>query len=109
MTNSEPRLTYHEWTVGDRLRAARESVTSDRKRFAEMIGVSPDTIRNYERGYSQPKPPVLIAWCMATGFSRDWIISGRVPAPDGGEGVSATVTLRYQGDNEPISLLKLAA
>lgn len=109
MTNSEPRLTYHEWTVGDRLRAARESVTSDRKRFAEMIGISPDTVRAYERGDTPPKPPALIAWCMATGFSRDWIVCGRVPAPDGGEGVSATVTLSKPRDNWTISSLKLAA
>lgn len=79
MTNSEQQAGYHVWTVGDRLRAARETVTADRTQFAEMIGVSPDTVRNYERGIFKPKPIVLNAWCLATGFNREWIETGHLP------------------------------
>lgn len=102
MTNSEQRAGYHEWTVGDRLRAARESVTSDKKRFAEMVGISPDTIRNYERGVNRPRAVILAAWCLVTGFSREWIMTGRMPGgPDGGGEVSAPVTLRQRRHPRP--------
>lgn len=95
MTNSEQEAGYHEWTVGDRLRAARESVTSDRKHFAEMIGVAPGTIRNYERDIYKPKRPVLTAWCLATGFNREWVETGHMPeGPNDGGEVAAPVTLR---------------
>lgn len=91
---NEPR-GYHEWTIGDRLRAARESVTLDGKQFAELIGISRDTLRNYERDTYKPKPPVLAAWCLATGFDKAWILTGEKPGndTDGGD-VSKNVTLR---------------
>lgn len=86
---------YHEWTVGDRLRAARESITGDRKKFAEMIAISPDTIRAYERGESRPKAYIVAAWCLATGFDKDWILTGEKPSDDPNDGgVPGNVTLR---------------
>lgn len=94
LEGGEPR-GYHEWTVGDRLRAARESVTSDRKKFAEMIAISPDTLRAYERGETKPKPYILAAWCLATGFDKDWILTGEKPNDDPNDGAApANVTLR---------------
>lgn len=100
MTNSEHQAGYHEWTVGDRLRAARESVTSDRKHFAEMIGISADTVRNYERDIFKPKRPVLAAWCLATGFDPNWITTGKLPnPPDDGPDVAFGVTRKQRGEN----------
>lgn len=119
MTNTDQVVArYHQWTVGDRLRAARESVTLDGKQFAELIGISRDSLRSYERGDTQPKPPVLAAWCLATGFDKEWILTGEVPnGPETGEVVSASLTLRKHPDNwarevdgiKPRSLLKLVA
>jgi transcriptional regulator with XRE-family HTH domain len=91
----EQERGYHEWTVGDRLRAAREAADLDGKQFAETIGISRDTLRNYERNIFKPKPPVLAAWCLATGFDKEWILTGERPGDDGnGEDVSKNVTLR---------------
>lgn len=81
MTNSEQVSRHHEWTIGDRLRVARESVTYDKKQFAEMIGISRDTLRHYERGQTSPRPPVLTAWCLATGFDKEWILTGTISNP----------------------------
>lgn len=95
MTNLEQPAGYHEWTMGDRLRAARESVTQEATKFAEMIGISRDTLRHYERDIYKPRPPVLAAWCLATGFSKQWILTGERPDGDGNGGdVSENVTLR---------------
>ena len=113
MTNAEQVARYHEWTVGDRLRAARESVERDKNRFAEKIGVSPDTIRNYERGTYRPKPVVLSAWCLATGFDKEWILTGHIPDDPNEGDVSTPVTLRELPGNRllflPNSLLKQIA
>src|SRR4051812_6538555 len=50
MSNSEgarsPR--FHVWTIGDRLRVARLSVTDNQSEFADMIGIARRTISRYE-------------------------------------------------------------
>lgn len=82
-----------EWTVGDRLRAAREKKAQlDQGPFAELIGVSRGTVSNYERGsVDHYKPIVLRAWAMATGVPVEWLetgISAGPPSPPPGKGQS---------------------
>lgn len=86
----EPMSTYApgddrvpEWTVGDRLRAAREKKAQlDQAPFAELIGVSRGTVSNYERGtVDHYKPIVLRAWAMATGVPLEWLETGESAAP----------------------------
>lgn len=70
--------------VGDRLRKAREEAGYDAKAFAEKIGISRDSLRDYERGKTMPRPPVLLAWANATGFSVEQLKGDPEPGPDGG-------------------------
>lgn len=44
---------------GNRIRAARERLGIDRAELAELIGVEPSAIGNYELGTRYPKPPLL--------------------------------------------------
>lgn len=66
-----------EWTVGDRLRKAREVLGLEQGPFAERIGVSRGTVSNYERGTTSAyKPIVMRAWAMAAGVSLQWLETG---------------------------------
>jgi transcriptional regulator with XRE-family HTH domain len=80
-----------EWTLGDRLRKARELAGYDAKAFAERIGVSRDTIRSYEADRYLPKRPVLLAWALATGKTVAQLLDDPThpTAPDG-LGISPT-------------------
>lgn len=72
-----------EWTVGDRLRKARELLGLDQGPFADLIGVSRGTVSNYERGTTERyKPIVMNAWAAQTGVPVEWLESGdTAPAP----------------------------
>jgi transcriptional regulator with XRE-family HTH domain len=73
-----------QWTLGDRLRKARELTGLDRGEFAVDLGVSRNTVVNYEHAKVNPRKPVLIAWAMKCGVSLDWLLGsdpgGNVPA-----------------------------
>lgn len=73
------------FTVGDRLRKAREKAGLDQEQFAHEIGVSRGTVSNYERADSVAdlKKPFLMAWAMRTDVPFDWLVSGKVLIPQG--------------------------
>lgn len=79
------------WTMGDRLRKAREYAGMSQMELSELIGASKRTIGRYEDG-AEPKRPVVISWALATGVSLDWLETGelneKTPSP-GGDGVSS--------------------
>jgi transcriptional regulator with XRE-family HTH domain len=92
-----------QFTVGDRLRKARELTGLDQGAFAEEIGVSRGTVSNYESGATRPKKVVLLAWSMRTAVPRLWLELGIVPEdiqlaaapplltnPDSSSGISAS-------------------
>ena len=70
------------WTRADRLRKARESAEMDQAELARRIGVSRNTVGNYESGRVEPRTIVINAWSLATGVSRQWLTDGTIP-PDG--------------------------
>ena len=77
-----------EWTVGDRLRKARELLGLDQGPFAARIGVSRGTVSNYERGSTERyKPNVMNAWAAHTGVPVEWLEHGDAgPTPTPPEG-----------------------
>ena len=72
-----------EWTIGDRLRKARVHAGLEQASLADEIGVSRNTVRNYEGEKVTPRRPVLISWAMRTGVSLDWLIGTAPERPDG--------------------------
>lgn len=64
-----------EWTVGDRLRKAREWRGLTQYELASAVGVSRNSVSNYEVGATEPRRIVLNAWAMATGVSLNWLLS----------------------------------
>lgn len=88
-----------------RLEIARRHVAATQREFAEMIGVSQNTVNRAESG--QPmKRSTLLAWAMVTGVDLDWLEHGTVPT-DGGpdQGVSPTDGKHLS----PVRVLRLAS
>lgn len=67
-----PGLTP-QWTLGDRLRKAREVAGLSQGEMAEAIGIARNSVGRYESGAYDPSRPVLIAWAFRTGVALDWI------------------------------------
>ena len=63
------------WTLGDRLRKAREFAGLEQGELAARIGISRGTVSNYElgRGQRPPKLIVLRAWAHECGVPFDWL------------------------------------
>lgn len=61
------------WTVGDRMRKARETSRIKVAAMAAELGCDPDTVSNYERGRTRPRRSVLLAYEQLTGVPVAWI------------------------------------
>lgn len=83
MTRMQVAGLIPQWTVGDRLRKAREVAGLSQDQLALDLGISRRSVSTYESG-GAAKRPVLLAWAMRCGVSLDWLETGSVP-PDGFE------------------------
>ncbi len=84
------------FTIGDRLRKAREVTGLDMAEFANEIGVSRQTVGNAELGKVTPRKIMLKAWSMRTGVPIEWLETGTTnPHQDGPDGGLDVV--RHQG------------
>lgn len=89
--------TVPSWTLGDRLRKAREHAGMEQGELAERIGISRGTVSNYElnRGTRPPKVVVLRAWANECNVPYEWIVDNfhgsttRVSSPFTGELMSS--------------------
>jgi transcriptional regulator with XRE-family HTH domain len=69
-----------DWTLGDRLRKARDHAGLDQKDMAKAFGVTAKTISNREHGRGSPRgdPGELCEeWGKLTGVSPQWIAFGK--------------------------------
>lgn len=77
-----------QWSLGDRLRKARESAGLNQAELAERLGVARMTVSRSESGSTEPMRVVVRAWALATGVPLMWLETGEAPAP-GGDGASS--------------------
>jgi len=73
-----------EFTVGDRLRKARQHTGLEQAEFADELGISRGTVRNYELDRVAARKIVLKAWALRTGVPLEWLETGKSPRQDGG-------------------------
>lgn len=66
----------HAFTVGDRLRKAREVAGYDQRTFEEATGISRGTISAYELGKSTPRRAFLSIWATQTDTDLNWLMTG---------------------------------
>ena len=97
------RMTQHlstelvpEWTLGDRLRKARELAGLQAVQLADDLGINRHSVANYETGRTSPRRLVIEAWARRTGVSLHWLQNGESPRPDGPDGGSEQ-EVRHQG------------
>ncbi|WP_206215317.1 helix-turn-helix transcriptional regulator [Desulfovibrio sp. ZJ200] len=64
-------------TLGARIRLARGKTSQGV--FAALIGVSKGSLGGYERDENLPNTDVALKICQKTGFSVEWLLSGRGP------------------------------
>jgi transcriptional regulator with XRE-family HTH domain len=78
-----------QWTVGDRLKKAREATGRTQFEFGEEIGLSRGIVANLETDTTPAKKPIIVAWAFATGVDLHWLLTGEElpePDPDGPDG-----------------------
>lgn len=93
-------LTVPNWTLGDRLRKAREHAGLEQGELASRVGISRNTVSNYElgRGQRPPKVVILRAWATECGVPYEWIVDGfRRPTP----GVSSPYSHEWMSSPRP--------
>ena len=76
MAQQAHEATVPEWTLGDRLRKAREVAHVSTDEMAAVLEVSDRTIRNYESGRTPIKRPSINSWALRTGVPFEWLWSG---------------------------------
>lgn len=73
------KLEVPQWTLGDRMRKARETRAIGVGEMAGIMMRNRNTINNYESDKTRPPRPVLDRWAEVTGTPLDWIIGDASP------------------------------
>lgn len=89
------------WTIGDRLRKAREWADIESRDMAERLGVSRNTISNYEHDRTSPPVEVLKLWATETGVNILWLLDA--------EDEIKKYTILGSSTHDPPTLFTLAA
>lgn len=88
-----------EWRISDRLRRAREHSGLGQVEFAEKTGISRATISNAETGRSEPQKTTIKVWALATGVNYEWLLTGKTPPPNDGDGVECRAPSQIRTDD----------
>lgn len=86
-----------QFTIGDYLRKAREHAGLDQAVLATELGISRQTVTNYEKGHVTPRRAVVMAWAMRTGVPVEWITSLGTNNPRLDDGPDGGGVVRHQG------------
>jgi transcriptional regulator with XRE-family HTH domain len=62
-----------EWSLGDRLSKSRRAAGLSSTDLQEYLGVTRNTISNYERDRIVPRLSVLRLWAMRCGVPLEWL------------------------------------
>lgn len=68
-----------QWTLGDRLRKAREWADLSQDALADELGMSRRSIGNYEHGEREPRRSTLMAVSMRCGVPLWWLLGEAEP------------------------------
>ena len=69
--------TVPTFTLGDRLRKAREHAGVSVDEMAAILDVSDRTVRNYETDKTPIKRPSVVAYAMRCNVPVEWLVVGR--------------------------------
>ena len=74
-----PPATVPQWTLGDRMRKAREHAGLKQAELADEIGIARSSIVNYESGRTAPSRPVLLSWALRCAVPIAWLLGDAFP------------------------------
>jgi transcriptional regulator with XRE-family HTH domain len=69
----KPGALPPEWTLGDRLRKARESAKLEQRELAETLGISRSLVSHYELDRGKPNKSVMRNWAWACEVPLEWL------------------------------------
>ena len=69
-------------TFGDRVTAARETLSMTRAQLARRLGIKPQTLQNWEEDRSEPRANKLQMLAGMLNVSIIWLMSGQGEGPD---------------------------
>lgn len=85
-----PDVVAPTWTLGDRMRKARETAGYGHTAMAAYFGVHRNQITRWESGRTPPKRHIVVQWALVTRVPLAWLESGQVThTPPSGEPVEA--------------------
>lgn len=67
------------FTMGDRLRKAREATGLNTRDFAARLGVSQSTVTNAENDHTKTRRITLLMWSQVTEVPVEWLETGQAP------------------------------
>lgn len=77
-----PETAIPTWTLGDRLRKAREGTDLSQDEFARLLGGGTrSTVARYEGDVTKPKLLVVREWARLTGVPEWWLRGSDYPDP----------------------------
>lgn len=76
MAMQAAELEVPTWTLGDRLRKAREHAGIKREAMAAVFGVTPGAISHWENDRQRPRDLLAVAngWAVETGVPVQWLL-----------------------------------
>lgn len=94
--------TVPQFTLGDRLRKARETSGKTVRDFASEIGVSTKTITDAENDRRNVRKITVRMYSLATGVPLGWLETGNAPRPGGPGGEEGGARLpRLDSNQQP--------
>jgi transcriptional regulator with XRE-family HTH domain len=70
--------------------------------FSQLVGINPNTLRNYEQGQSLPNISTAAELCKKTGVLVEWLILGEGPMRRGEEALSTPARSTISMDNQTL-------
>jgi len=68
--------TKFAWTLCDRLVKSRKVAGLTGIEMADRLGITRQTVTNWEAGHTNPRRTDLIVWAQITGAPLEWLIEG---------------------------------
>jgi transcriptional regulator with XRE-family HTH domain len=77
------------WTLGDRLRKARDSAGFTQTELANYLGLARNTVANYETDHREPSARTVADWAVICDVPVEWLLT------------QDPITARYSWDPQP--------
>lgn len=94
------------YRLSQKLKAIRSSCRKSQKQFARVLGVSRNTVQNYENEITTPPIDVLIEYCKLGKVSLNYLFDAENDTIDS-ELVSLFMLLPVDAQNELLEFLKV--